>query len=149
MKITARSLAVLVAAAAVGLSGCGGVDRAGTKKNILKSFEGSGIAKEDQTCVANLIDNYSDSDIKKIDSAFKVSATDPTDPAAKKFLGEVQGCVVKSTRQAVIDEFVKAKPDMTDVQKKCLTDYLAAKSASDFAGDAAAMGAEIAKTCLT
>jgi hypothetical protein len=148
MKSTMRAFAAFAVAGSIALSGCGGVDRAGTKKNILKGFEGSGISADDQSCVANIIDKYSDSDLKKMDKALEKNATAPTEPLALEFIAKTKECVVGSTRKAVVDSVVSAFPDITEAQKSCVTDFISKKSAAELESGGEALGQEIAKSCL-
>jgi hypothetical protein len=148
MKSTRTVAMSLFVAGAFALSSCGGVDRAGTKANILKGFSGSGISAEDQKCVANLIDKYSDSDLKKMDAAFKKSDSDPTDPLAIKFIGQTKECVVGTIRTGIIDQMSAAFPAITADQKACVTKLVNAKSAAEIESGGSAFGEEIAKTCL-
>jgi hypothetical protein len=149
MKSTMRVAAAFFVAGAVTLSGCGGVDRAGTKKNILKGFAGSGISEADQKCVADLIDKYSDSDLKKMDSAMSKDGATSTDPLAVKFVGQTKECVVGTMRTGIVDQVVAAFPAITADQKACVTKMVNSKSAADLESGGEAFGQEIGATCLT
>jgi hypothetical protein len=148
MKSTLRVGAALFVAGTVALSSCGTVDRAGTKKQILKSFSGSGVSEEDQKCVANLIDKYSDSELKTMDSALKKDGVTSTNPLAVKFLGQAKECAVGAARSSIVDEMSKAFPAITADQKACVTKFVNGKSFADLESGGAALGEEIAKACL-
>ena len=54
------------ATVAVTLAACGGVDRDGTRKELVSSFEESGI-EIDADCVDTVFEKYSDDDLQAID----------------------------------------------------------------------------------
>jgi hypothetical protein len=65
-----RTLRFGIAAAAIGLTlaACGGVDREGTRDELVKQLEANGI-DIDADCVDTALDKYSDDELKKIDDA--------------------------------------------------------------------------------
>jgi hypothetical protein len=148
MKSTMRVTAAFLIAGAVALSSCGGVDRAGTKKNLLKSMATTGASAEDQKCVANLIDKYSDSDLKSMDAALNKDGLSSTNPLAVKFLGQTKECLVGTLRTQFVDQFSAAIPTITADQKTCVTKLVNAKSAAELEAADESFGVEIAKSCL-
>jgi hypothetical protein len=71
------------------VGGCG-VDRAGTKEAMLKGLEGTGATDAQKTCLANSIDKFSDSELKKLNSSLeKKEETELT----KKYEADLLACV--------------------------------------------------------
>jgi len=80
------------AAALTLLVACGGVDRAGTRDNIVKGLKSSGI-NIDSKCVDDALNKYSDDELKAIDKQLGKS---DTSGQAGEFLVAVQGCIIAS-----------------------------------------------------
>ena len=80
------------AAALTLLVACGGVDRAGTRDNIVKGLKASGI-NIDSKCVDDALNKYSDDELKAIDKQLGKS---DTSGQAGEFLVAVQGCIITS-----------------------------------------------------
>ncbi len=60
---------LIVLAATAGLVACGGVDREGTRDNIVDSYDSQGYTL-DPDCVDDVLDEYSDHELKAIDDSF-------------------------------------------------------------------------------
>lgn len=61
-------LAAVLTIALVLAAGCGGVDRAGTKKVLLEKLATSGASEPAKKCIADSIDSYSDTQLKQLES---------------------------------------------------------------------------------
>jgi hypothetical protein len=71
--IVRRTIALVVLVAAV-VAGCSAkVDRTGSKQRIIDGLAKSGITGQQSTCVANVIDKFTDDELKQLDSG-KASA---------------------------------------------------------------------------
>lgn len=97
--------------------------------------------------MANLIDGYSDKELKTIDDALSKNSTDPTEPLAVEFLGNTKNCVTGSAKTAVIDQLKAAFPDMTADQLSCVEGIVNSKTAADFQ-EPTAIGQEVGTKCL-
>ena len=91
MRNRRTSLATGLLALTLVVGACG-VDRKGTKDAILKGLEGTALSEAAKTCVANSIDSFNDSDLKKLDKSLgKGEESDLT----KKFTADVTACATK------------------------------------------------------
>lgn len=83
------SIRVRLAAACVGviflLGGCGGVDREGTKAELLKGL-GDTVPEDQKQCMADSIDKFSDDELKKAN-------TDQSSPEMAKVIAEMTKCI--------------------------------------------------------
>lgn len=83
---------ILAIAATCGalFASCGGVDRAGTRDQIVKSIEDAG-GKADADCVDGVFDKYSDAELEAIDKEVGANATEVSDSATQLF-AQLQEC---------------------------------------------------------
>ena len=87
--MTRTRVAAVAALAVVGLVACGGVDREGTRDEIVKTLADSGI-EIDGDCIDAALDKYSDDELQDIDDALQ----DGSDSAAADALmEEIISCV--------------------------------------------------------
>jgi hypothetical protein len=136
---------VVLAIVVIGVAGCGRVNRPATKKNIIKSFEGSDVkVTDDETkCAANLIDGYSDKEILKIDKAMSAADFGNTDPAVSGFLGKAIACIAPAFTRDAASDF----PDMTDEDRSCMTGYFEGVGAKMLTDAQTAQSIELIKAC--
>jgi hypothetical protein len=148
IKATRKAIATTVVAVAV-LAGCGGVDRSGSRDQILQELAPNATADE-KKCVDGVMKDYSDSELKAIDKIAEDVAT--SDPKVIDFRKKVIGCVPTQLKATLMDTFAKSIPNMTPDQTKCLDDFMAGLDVSVLAeGEAAAtkVGQDLATKCLT
>lgn len=74
----------------VGLLAACGVDREGTRDNIIKSFEDQGLSI-DKDCVDDALDQYSDDELEKMDDELEKNPDSPSDEAIE-FANKVIAC---------------------------------------------------------
>lgn len=67
-----KKLMISAVAVAGLLAGCGGVDRNGTRDNIVKSLKAAGVTA-DSTCIDGVLKAYTDDQLKSIDAQLKKS----------------------------------------------------------------------------
>lgn len=79
-----------MALVSVGLLAACGVDREGTRDNIIKSFEDQGLAI-DKECVDGVLDEYSDDELESMDDELEKNPTDPS-AEALEFANKVIAC---------------------------------------------------------
>lgn len=84
----------MLLAAATALAACGGVDRGGSRDDIIEAMRAQGFAA-DAECVGHVLDGYSDSSLKAIDGQLRQPAT--TDPQTQQFLDALRACAPTST----------------------------------------------------
>jgi ribosomal protein L12E/L44/L45/RPP1/RPP2 len=63
-----KKLITGAAAACLLLVACGGVDREGTRDELVEQLESAGITA-DEDCIDSALDEYSDDELKEIDEA--------------------------------------------------------------------------------
>lgn len=128
------------------------VDRAGSKKKIVTELTKSGISDTDAQCVAKLVDDYSDAELKALDK--ELGKGDATSPIGKAMQNKIVECVRGSAGTKMIDEIKKSIPGLTAAQEKCATDLLNGLPPADLTAmgtDAAkqqAFGTDLATKCL-
>ena len=79
---------------AAGLVACGGVDRAGSRNDIVEAMSNQGL-EADVECVGHVLDGYSDSELKDIDTELRLPTS--TDPRTKQFLDALKDCTPPAT----------------------------------------------------
>lgn len=84
--MTFASAAVLVA--------CGGVDRGGSRDDIIEAMRNQGL-EADVECVGNVLDGFSDSALKAIDEELREPSS--TDPQTMQFLDALRSCSPSTT----------------------------------------------------
>jgi hypothetical protein len=84
---------MIVLLAAGGLVACGGVDRDGTRDNIVDGLEDAGIVV-DSACVDEVLDQYSDDELEAIDKSLE-SEESSTDSA--ELVEKILACVPATT----------------------------------------------------
>ncbi|MFN8023860.1 MAG: hypothetical protein U0Q03_20175 [Acidimicrobiales bacterium] len=84
---TAR-VTVLAAIAGLALAACGGVDREGTRDNIVETFTNAGI-EIDSDCVDAALDKYSDDELEAID---KTLSDNQSTAESDALLEEIASC---------------------------------------------------------
>ncbi len=84
----------LVFAATAVLVACGGVDRGGSRSDIVKAMSNQGLAA-DVECVGHVLDGFSDSALEAIDE--QLSEPTSTDPQTKQFLDALRDCSPPAT----------------------------------------------------
>lgn len=95
-----RSRAAAVVAAVLSLSFLGAacskkVDRDGTKKLMLQQLKDSGVSDETATCVANVLDEFSDDELTKLNDEFEKNANAESE-LAKTFQEKAASCATAS-----------------------------------------------------
>lgn len=84
---------LLIAVATTGLLvACGGVDRDGTRDNIVDGLEEAGL-EVDADCIDDALDKYSDDELEEIDSLLEDGETSDQ---AEELLNELFACVPTS-----------------------------------------------------
>lgn len=86
-----RKLLIVVAVAA-GLVACGGVDRKGTRDNIVDSYADQGFTLS-PGCVDDVLDEYTDDELKAIDDAFNDQQSTTQSVAIQQ---QLDGCISTS-----------------------------------------------------
>ena len=76
------------------LVACSGVDRGGSRDDILESMRNQGL-DGDVECVGHVLDGYSDDDLQTIDEQLGEPAT--TDPQTQQFLAALVACTSPAT----------------------------------------------------
>jgi hypothetical protein len=84
--VTLTSAALLVA--------CGGVDRGGSREDIIEAMRNQGI-EADVECVGHVLDGFSDSALKDIDDELREPSS--TDPQTMQFLEALRACTPPTT----------------------------------------------------
>jgi hypothetical protein len=84
--VTFASAAVLVA--------CGGVDRGGSRDDIIEAMRNQGL-EADVECVGHVLDGFSDSALKAIDEELREPSS--TDPQTMQFLDALRACSPPTT----------------------------------------------------
>ena len=89
--MTRTRILAAVATAAVGLTltACGGVDREGTRDELISQLEASGVEVEGE-CVDAALDKYTDDELTEIDEALGNGESTPESDA---LLGELISCI--------------------------------------------------------
>jgi hypothetical protein len=151
-----KALVAGVAIVALTLAGCGGVDRAKTKKTIAASMKSSELTPADQTCIVNSIDKYSDKELLALDKEIgKAGAgAKATSEVGKKYEADLANCTRGTVKKTVIDGLKSSMPDLTPAQSDCASAFLDKLSAEEFSAllqsdDGAAFGQKLAAECLT
>lgn len=85
--LLAASLAALLAA-------CGGVDRGGSRNDIVDAMRSQGF-EADAECVGHVLDGYSDSSLEAIDDQLRQPTR--TDPRTRQFLDALVDCSTPTT----------------------------------------------------
>ena len=81
--------AVATAAVALTLTACGGVDREGTRDELISQLEAHGVEVEGE-CVDAALDKYSDDELTDIDESLGNGESTPESDA---LLGELISCI--------------------------------------------------------
>jgi hypothetical protein len=84
---------LIILAAAGGLVACGGVDRDGTRDNIVDGLEANGF-DVDGDCVDSVLDGYSDDELKTIDEDLEDATNSPESLA---LIEKILECVPAAT----------------------------------------------------
>ena len=84
--MTFTTAAVLVA--------CGGVDRGGSRDDIIEAMRNQGL-EADVECVGHVLDGFSDSALKTIDEQLRQPTS--TDPQTMQFLEALRACTSPTT----------------------------------------------------
>ena len=133
---------------------CGSkVDRAGSKKKIVSELTKAGVSDADAQCVAKLVDDYSDADLKALDK--ELAGGDATSAGGKALQNKVVECVKGTAGIQMIEEIKKSLPNLTPAQETCATDFLNAMKPEDLTAMGtdtavqAKFGQELATKCLT
>ena len=79
---------------AVVLVACGGVDRGGSRDDIIEAMRHQGI-EADVECVGHVLDGFSDSALKAIDEQLREPSS--TDPQTMQFLEALRACTTPTT----------------------------------------------------
>ena len=88
-----KKLMITVVAVAGLLAGCGGVDRNGTRDNIIKSLKAAGVTA-DGKCVDGVLKAYTDDQLKSIDAQLKKS---DVSGQAGELLTSLNSCVTDAS----------------------------------------------------
>ncbi len=83
---------LIVLALTAGLVACGGVDRTGTRDNIVDSYGSQGYTLSPD-CVDDVLDEYSDDELKAIDEAFNSQESTAQSIAIQQ---KLDGCISTS-----------------------------------------------------
>lgn len=83
---------LFVLAITAGLVACGGVDRTGTRDNIVDSYGSQGYTLS-PGCVDDVLDGYSDDELKAIDDAFNSQESTAQSTAIRQ---KLDGCISTS-----------------------------------------------------
>jgi hypothetical protein len=105
------------------------VDREGTKKLILDELKKSDVSDSDAQCVAKLLDGYSDSDLKKLDSEFTKNEN-PVSELGQGFRDKTVECVKGTAATQMLDE-LKKSVTLTAEQETCAADFFKALTATE------------------
>jgi hypothetical protein len=89
-----RRRLVLVAVTTAVLAACGGVDRGGSRDDIIEQMRNQGI-EADVECVGHVLDGYTDSALEDIDEQLKEPTS--TDPQTVQFLAALKACEAVTT----------------------------------------------------
>jgi hypothetical protein len=149
-----KALAAGATIVALTLAGCGGVDRAGTKKAIAASVKSSGLTEADQTCVVNSIDKYSDKELLALDKEIKKSGSEAaTSEIGKKYEADLANCGRGTLKKTVLDGLKSSMPNLTAAQSDCAATFLDKLSADEMtnlmqSSDGQALGEKLAAECL-
>lgn len=73
---------------------CGGVDRGGSRDDIIEAMRDQGL-DPDADCVASVLAGFSDDDLKGIDDQLGEPAS--TDPQTQQFLEALRACATPVT----------------------------------------------------
>ena len=84
---------IIVLAATAGLVACGGVDRDGTRDNIVDGLEDAGI-EVDGDCVDDVLDGYSDDELETIDKDLEDSTSSAE---SDELIQKILACVPATT----------------------------------------------------
>jgi hypothetical protein len=85
---------LIVLAMAIGLVACGGVDRGGSRSDIIEAMRNQGL-EADVECVGHVLDGFSDSALKAINQQLREPAS--TDPQTLQFLDALRACTSTTT----------------------------------------------------
>lgn len=96
-----RSRAAAVVAAVLSLSFLGAacskkVDRDGTKKLMLQQLKDRGVSDETATCVANVLDEFNDDELTKLNDEFEKNTGAEPSALAKTFQQKTAACATAS-----------------------------------------------------
>lgn len=95
---SSRAAAVVAAVLSLSLLGAAcskKVDRDGTKKLMLQQLKDSGVSDETATCVANVLDEFSDDELTKLNDEFEKNTTAESE-LAKTFQEKTVSCATAS-----------------------------------------------------
>ena len=84
--MTLTSAALIVA--------CGGVDRGGSRDDIIEAMRDQGM-EADAECVGHVLDGFSDSALQDIDDQLRQPTS--TDPQTLQFLAALRACTPSTT----------------------------------------------------
>lgn len=87
--MTRIRIATVTVLAAIGLAACGGVDRDGTRDEIVSQLSAAGI-EIDGDCIDAALDKYSDDELEAIDEALGEGSDSD---AADALMEEIFSCV--------------------------------------------------------
>ena len=79
-----KGLAATLAAAVLGISACGGVDRSGTRDQFVRDIADIG-GTADPDCVDRVFEGYSDDELKNL-------VDDPADPTSQELANDLVAC---------------------------------------------------------
>lgn len=96
---SSRAAAVVAAVLSLSLLGAAcskKVDRDGTKKLMLQQLKDSGVSDETATCVANVLDEFSDDELTKLNDEFEKNTNAEPSALAKTFQEKTVSCATAS-----------------------------------------------------
>lgn len=76
------------------VSACGGVDRGGSRDDIIEQMRNQGL-DPDVECIGNVLDGYTDDALGDIDD--ELDRPDSTDPRTQQFLDALRACTSPTT----------------------------------------------------
>lgn len=79
---------------AAALAACGGVDRGGSRDDIIEEMRNQGL-EADIECVSNVLDGFTDDALKAIDD--QLGEPTSTDPQTMQFLDALRACTPPTT----------------------------------------------------
>lgn len=88
-RTTQRTFSISVAVTALALAACGGVDREGTRDQLIRDVAGQG-GLVDGDCVDTVFEDYTDDDIIALS---EVSSASEITPNIEQFQIDLQGCI--------------------------------------------------------
>ena len=131
MRLRLRARVLVAALTCVGLVACGGVNRAGTKRQILNGLSGLGLQESTKTCVADSIDKFTDAELRKL------NASNADKAVQKRFADALTQCGAQEAA-ALTTDTTAATSSATTVASGASTQPAAAASTASTASTASA-----------